>query len=763
MTEHRKLAAIMFSDITGYSALMSKDEKHAMDVLVKNRNIHKAAIAMFSGQYIKEIGDGTLAIFQSSLDAVSCAIKIMRSCRKDASFSVRIGIHIGDIVFQKGDVFGEGVNIASRIEAAGKPEGIYISERVYEDIKNRHEIKTEFIEEKTLKNIDHPVKIYSIDPDASIPGKRRSSALSRRISTHWEPDSEKKVRIPKLWLFFAISALILITVVAFLWFILPGQKPESPENRIVVALFENRTGDASLEELGTMAADWITQGLSQAEEANVVPTTTVIQLSSSLLTSSGKIRQSDYLEKLAEMTKAGLVVSGLYYLQQDQLQFQAEVKNVKEGSIVYAFPAITGPVQQPMELIEKLSSEIIGGLTFHLRWQDIRCVSKAPNKDAYREYTAGLELFGRDYKTATLHFMQAVKMDSLFLAPQFYIASAYSSQGDYSRADSVFKLIGRKRELLTPYERHIIDANITNLNGSYTESMRHLRLAENISPGDIALKFMIGSTALRLNKPGITIETCAKFEVPPSFFGSFVGGAWWITNITDAYHLLGDYDSELAEARKGQQNYPDWFMFYSSEVRALSSMGRTEEIKMVIDRCYSISSQNGTAGDVITTAALELRAHGHAQEAQKYALQAVEWYRNRPAHLDNRRNLAYALYNAEMWQDAQNLYEQLAAESTESIEYQGYLGTLAARLGEREQATNISVELKQINRPYLYGQHTYWRACIASQLGEQEEAVQLLQESFSQGRRYSVYLHSTIDFEPLKDYPPYKELLKPKE
>ncbi len=163
----RKLAAIMFTDIVGYSAMMSKNEQQALKILERNRAIHKASILKYSGEYIKEIGDGTLVIFQSSLDAVNCAIRIMKTCKQEKSFSLRIGIHIGDIIFSEGDVFGDGVNIASRIEAGGKADGIYISERVYEDIKNQNEIKAVFIDERVLKNIDHPVRIYSIDSESS--------------------------------------------------------------------------------------------------------------------------------------------------------------------------------------------------------------------------------------------------------------------------------------------------------------------------------------------------------------------------------------------------------------------------------------------------------------------------------------------------------------------------------------------------------------------------------------------------------------------
>ncbi|MCU0370487.1 MAG: hypothetical protein MUC31_03640 [Bacteroidales bacterium] len=162
MKEHRKLAAIMFTDITGYSALMSKDEKIAMRVLEKNRSIHKSAMSRFNGEYIKEIGDGTLAIFPSSIDAVQCAIAIQKAYRKEPSIKIRIGIHTGDIVQKKGDIFGDGVNIGSRIEAAGEPGGIYISEKVYDDIKNKSGIHTVFFGKKFLKNIPDPVKIYSV-------------------------------------------------------------------------------------------------------------------------------------------------------------------------------------------------------------------------------------------------------------------------------------------------------------------------------------------------------------------------------------------------------------------------------------------------------------------------------------------------------------------------------------------------------------------------------------------------------------------------
>jgi hypothetical protein len=108
------------------------------------------------------------------------------------------------------------------------------------------------------------------------------------------------------------------------------------------------------------------------------------------------------------------------------------------------------------------------------------------------------------------------------------------------------------------------------------------------------------------------------------------------------------------------------------------------------------------------------------------------------------------------------LIEELAAERPDNIDYKGYLGTLAARRGDREEALRISTELESIDRPYLFGSNTYWRARIASLLGDRERAVALLREAFAQGREYGVYLHRDMDLEPLRDYPPFQELLRPK-
>ncbi|MFC1651347.1 tetratricopeptide repeat protein [Candidatus Latescibacterota bacterium] len=167
MQKHRKLAAIMFTDIVGYTALMSKNEDKALRILQKNRDVVKLLVAQFNGELLKEMGDGNLCSFGSVVDAVNCALEIQNSLNDEPAFKLRIGIHVGDVVVEEGgDVFGDGVNVASRIENLAEPGGICISEQVYVNIRNKPNIDAVSLGEKSLKNVSHPLKIYCLKTSA---------------------------------------------------------------------------------------------------------------------------------------------------------------------------------------------------------------------------------------------------------------------------------------------------------------------------------------------------------------------------------------------------------------------------------------------------------------------------------------------------------------------------------------------------------------------------------------------------------------------
>jgi tetratricopeptide (TPR) repeat protein len=196
-------------------------------------------------------------------------------------------------------------------------------------------------------------------------------------------------------------------------------------------------------------------------------------------------------------------------------------------------------------------------------------------------------------------------------------------------------------------------------------------------------------------------------------------------------------------------------------VRALAALGKIEEINQLLDECLNLPPQSGwSPASVMRTSAHELRVHGYKEEALEIAERAISWYK---AHKDQdyRSSLADTLYIAEKWEEAQAIYEALHEEFPNSVDNLGYLGTLAARMGNKEKALRISDKLENIKKPYLFGNNTYWMACIAALLGEKEKAMKLLRDSLGQGVRYT-RLYADMDLEPLFDYPPFKELIEPK-
>jgi len=162
MPQSRQLASIMFTDIVGYTALMGNDEQKALGILKKNRELQKPIIEQFNGRYIKELGDGIMASFHTVSDSVNAAIKIQSACNAVNDFQLRIGIHLGEVVFENEDVFGDGVNIASRIQTITAPGSIYVSESVHHNVSNKQGIETRFVKQEMLKNVKDPVRIYEV-------------------------------------------------------------------------------------------------------------------------------------------------------------------------------------------------------------------------------------------------------------------------------------------------------------------------------------------------------------------------------------------------------------------------------------------------------------------------------------------------------------------------------------------------------------------------------------------------------------------------
>lgn len=162
MPTDRQLAAVMFTDIVGFTFLMGKDESYGLTVLENNRRLHRVCVTEHGGRLVKEIGDGMLSCFSTAKEAVDCAIA-MQMQMEGRDFRLRIGIHFGEVVMQEGDVYGNTVNIASRIEGLANPGAIFVSEEVVESVPDIQERQFVFLGEQSLKNVEPKMRIFGLE------------------------------------------------------------------------------------------------------------------------------------------------------------------------------------------------------------------------------------------------------------------------------------------------------------------------------------------------------------------------------------------------------------------------------------------------------------------------------------------------------------------------------------------------------------------------------------------------------------------------
>src|SRR3954465_11401569 len=223
--EQRKLAAIMFTDMVGYSALAQRDDQLAVELLEEHRRLLREIFPRFNGTEIKTIGDAFLVEFGSALEAAQCSIEIQRTLAKrntdvtrDRRIELKIGIHIGDVVHRDGDVYGDGVNIASRIEPLAGPGGVCVSMDVERQIRNALEARFEKFASGDLKNISLPMDLFRI----VLPWEKESTA--EPLTT---PRSNKSAA-----LIFAVAVVVAVGLLASWWWM---QRPNRNQQSVVSA------------------------------------------------------------------------------------------------------------------------------------------------------------------------------------------------------------------------------------------------------------------------------------------------------------------------------------------------------------------------------------------------------------------------------------------------------------------------------------------------------------------------------------------------
>jgi class 3 adenylate cyclase len=236
----RILAAIMFTDMVGYTALTQVDEIKSKEFRDRHRKVLEETTDKHNGKTLQYWGDGTLTIFDSAVEAVQCAVDIQRELQKEPKIPLRIGIHVGDIVYDDEGIYGDGVNLASRLESLSISGGVLISYKVNDEIKNQRNVTTQSMGEYELKNVKDPMEVYALTNEGLIIPK--PDELKKK---------SKKKKNKSVYLFTTLAAIIILLFLLFQYGGFFNTKDDESDNEIQVMLSPVEEVKSFINDVGT--------------------------------------------------------------------------------------------------------------------------------------------------------------------------------------------------------------------------------------------------------------------------------------------------------------------------------------------------------------------------------------------------------------------------------------------------------------------------------------------------------------------------------
>ena len=424
MARTRKLAAIMFTDIQGYTALMQQDEVQAIQYRDKHRKLFNSTTEKYNGKILQYYGDGTLSIFDSAIDAVKCGIEMQHGFLSDPSIPVRIGIHTGDIIFSDEEIIGDGVNIASRIESLAVPGSVFISEKVYDEIKNQASIHTARLRTFRLKNVTKPIEVFAISNVGLIVPSPEDIVGKTSPGNIFSPANREKSKIGKVVFLFTIAvSIIAITLLLYLKMGNRGKVPlDNPEKSIAVLAFDNMSGDPDQE--------YFSDGVSE-EILNALTNVNGLKVAGRTSSFSFKGKDED-IRSIGEKLDVKMVLEGSIRKAGSQVRITAQLINVEDG-----FHLWSETFDRQMEDIFAIQDEIAAKIVQKLKLQFMepsRREVQTQNPEAYDLLLKGVYFLDKDFegtKKAMDYFKKAVELDPGYATAYALIGDAYTDYAAY--------------------------------------------------------------------------------------------------------------------------------------------------------------------------------------------------------------------------------------------------------------------------------------------------------------------------------------------
>jgi len=408
----RQLAAILFADMTGYTALMQENETLARTKRKRFKDVLESMIQEHDGKILQYYGDGSLSIFNSAINSINCAVSIQQQLQTEPKVELRIGIHTGDVVIEEESIYGDGVNLASRIESMAVPGAVFISGKVYDEIKNHEKIKTQELGFFELKNIKEPVSIYAIaNPGIVVPSFAELKGKTR-----------------------------------------------PPVNRLAVLPFVNMSADPENEYFSDGITEELLNALTRVDGLQVTSRTSAFAF-------KGK---HDDIREIGRKLNVDKVLEGSVRKSGNRVRITAQLINAADGYHIWS-----ENYDRDLHDIFQIQDEISGMIANRLREnlsveQKKETLVKAPTKniEAYTLFLKGMHFSNKltppDLFKAIEFFEQAIQLEPNYAQAYAMIASAYAYLGTTGQAtpEKAVDIVTRYSEKAMQLDNTIAESHI---------------------------------------------------------------------------------------------------------------------------------------------------------------------------------------------------------------------------------------------------------------------------------------------------------------
>jgi DNA-binding SARP family transcriptional activator len=502
------------------------------------------------------------------------------------------------------------------------------------------------------------------------------------------------------------------------------------ETRIVVAWFDNHTGEEALADVGSLAAEWIADGLSRQGVARVIPASAVRELMR-----GGLSQGADHSRQLVDRTQATVLVTGRYDRRGDSLEYRAEVLDLASEKVLGSIGPIRGSQDETVAL-DRLCEQVFMVLDLKRMWDPGHEFSRPRFLQAYREFMTGLSdyfVLGR-WMESVPYLDRAIALDSLWLPPRTWLMSAFGNYGDHRAADSIRVLARFARERAPLGDQLGFDWVAASHGGDFE---RQYRIGQRLLELDSA--FFLYQVALPASNTGRAREVLRYAALRDTvLYWSREWRAWDMIHLW-ALHALGGLEEELQVARLNVARRgldPQTAIWVA---RPLAAMGRTEAVDSLYERVRDMpdAARGFPAGAVLVYAGWEYLAHGHDEALVRRMFQrSLDYYLSRPA-VDQRRfalDIAESYMMAGHLSEARAFLDSLLSTAPDNTSFLGQLGVVAALQGDTMAAREVMERLAAMDQPYLRGLNKGWESRIAGVLGDCSRAEASLRTAFSRGQ-----------------------------